>query len=124
MIYRRQSQHLLLCVLRVSTDVLDLPGVIVSDQNAASEYVRFAPAPKGLRNVDKDLVFAESWVHPHDQIAHWRHKSTKCAEVLVPDVIAPGYIEGAYVSGTKGEKPLQAVAQALLITIDRNVFFQ
>lgn len=124
MIYKRQNQHESLCVLRVSTDVLDLAGVIISDQNAASDYTRFAPGPRGLRIVDRDLVFAESWAHPHDQIAHWRHKSIKCAEVLVPDVVDPKYIDGAYVPGAKGKKALQAAAPALLITTNRHMFFQ
>ena len=40
MLFRRQNQHLTLCVLQVSTDVLDLEGVIVTDANAASPYRR------------------------------------------------------------------------------------
>jgi len=41
MLYKRQGQHADLCVLQVSTDVLDLLGVVVTDANASSDYVRF-----------------------------------------------------------------------------------
>lgn len=59
MLYKRQGQHLELCVLQVSTDVLDLPGVVVTDANASSDYTRFAAAPAGLSIVDRDLTFAD-----------------------------------------------------------------
>jgi hypothetical protein len=39
--FKRQAEAPDLCVLRVSTRVLDLAGVVISDQNAASGYVRF-----------------------------------------------------------------------------------
>lgn len=41
MMFKRQAEAPDLCVLRVSTRVLDLAGVVISDQNAASGYVRF-----------------------------------------------------------------------------------
>nr|VFJ98995.1 MAG: protein of unknown function (DUF4433) [Candidatus Kentron sp. LFY] len=43
MMYKRLAQVEVLCVLCVSTDVLNLPGVVITDQNAASDYVRFYP---------------------------------------------------------------------------------
>ncbi len=68
-----------LCVLRVSPDVLDLPDVVITDQNAASEWARFHPAPDGLAYIKKDVVFARSWKHPDDQKREWQHKSAMCA---------------------------------------------
>ena len=47
MLYLRRHQEI--CVLAVSPDVLDLPDVIVTDQNAGGDYVSFRPAPDGLR---------------------------------------------------------------------------
>jgi hypothetical protein len=41
MMFKRRDQASELCVLQVSTTVLPLPGVVISDQNAASDYVRF-----------------------------------------------------------------------------------
>jgi len=87
----RRSHHFILCVLRVSTDVLDISGTVVTDGNAAGNYVRFAPAPGGLAIVDKELAFAHWWTHP-DPIEYLRRKSARCAEVLVPDRVDPGFI--------------------------------
>ena len=41
MMFKRQADAPNLCVLRVSRQVLDLAGVVITDQNAASGYVRF-----------------------------------------------------------------------------------
>jgi hypothetical protein len=65
-----------LCVLRVSTDVLDLPDVVVSDANAAAKgvYTRFEEAPEGLAIVNRNLTFARYWTHA-DYIEELRHKA-------------------------------------------------
>src|SRR5262249_62402948 len=41
MMFKRRPEAPNLCVLRVSTQVLELEGTVISDQNAASDYVRF-----------------------------------------------------------------------------------
>lgn len=56
MLYMRKHEEI--CVLAVSTDVLELPGVIITDQNAAGEYVSFRPVLTGLSHVSRDLTFA------------------------------------------------------------------
>ena len=112
-----------LCVLRVSTDVLDLPGVVVADQNAASDYAFFDASPGGLAYVDRALVFAEYWTHPNDQIEEWRHKSIKCAEVLVPDVVEPRRITGAYVASAEARAALLTVAPNLTVDVNVHLFF-
>ena len=83
MLYKRLDQHEQICVLSVSTDVLDLRGVVVTDRNAGSDYVQFRPAPGGLSIVNQELTFADSWTSA-DQIDYWRRKAAKCAEILVP----------------------------------------
>jgi ssDNA thymidine ADP-ribosyltransferase, DarT len=103
MMYLRKALHESTCVLRVSPDVLDLPNVFIADQNAASKHSRFASSPAGLVNVDREMVFAEDWRHPGDPAAYQRHKRMKCAEALVPDAVPPGYLMGAYVSGSQAQ---------------------
>lgn len=124
MLYKRLPMHGSLCVLRVSTDVFDLPGVVIADRNASSGYVRFGPVPGGLALLDHHDVFAESWQHPEDQIATWRHASVKCAEVLVPDSVDRRFILGAYVPGQPGHGYLAATAPDLPAEIDRHLFFR
>lgn len=113
-----------LCVLRVSPDVVDLPDVAIADQNAASDYVRFAHASVGLVLIDCDTVFAQYWAHPGDQIAEWRHKSAMCAEVLVPDTVAPTYILGAYVGTPSAQQNVAAVTSSLAVTLNQYMFFR
>ena len=96
MLHKRLSDAATLCVLRISTDVLALPGVVITDQNAASDYVRFL-APNQWRLLPWDDILAEDWRHPGDQIAYWKHKSRKCAEVLIPRSVASRFLRGAYV---------------------------
>lgn len=40
------------CLLRVSCDILELPGAVIADQNAASNYVYFDSSPRGLRLIN------------------------------------------------------------------------
>ena len=111
-------------MLRVNTSVLDLAGVIITDQNAASDYRRFMAAPTGLSAIEEDMVFAEYWTHPEDQIAEWRHKSVKCAEVLVPDLVDPTYIFGAYVSNAGSSEALAQQAPDLQVAVNAHLFFR
>lgn len=112
-----------LCVLRVSPDVLDLPDVVITDQNAASEWARFHPAPGGLAYIKKDVIFARSWKHPDDQKWEWQHKSAMCAEVLVPDRVDPAFIMGAYVWCEEDRARLARIAPTLEVVVDGDLFF-
>jgi hypothetical protein len=94
MLFRLHGDHPKLCVLRVNPEVLDLPGAVIADGNAASGYTSFRPAPAGLSFVDKDTVFAERWTEG-DQIEVWEKTRVKCAEVLVPARVDPRWIVGA-----------------------------
>ena len=123
MLHKRKDQHLEICVLQIRPEVLDLPDVIVTDQNAASDYVRFAKAPEGLPIVNREMVFAEWWKHPEDQILEWRHTSIKCAEVLVPDRVDPRFICGTYVSCDQAQQAVVAVNADLHVAVDRHLFF-
>jgi hypothetical protein len=123
MLFRRINMHRTICVLSVDLAVLDLPGVVVTDQNAASNYVRFAGGQDALAIVDLAFTFAEFWTHPEDTIQEWRHKSAMCAEVLVPDVVPPRFVTGAYVSGSAAARNFDAMGLALAGSINRALFF-
>lgn len=122
MMYRRRGFVDKLCVLRVSTSVLDLPGVVVTDGNAASEYSLFRPAPGGLRMVNQELTFAEYWTH-QDAIEGMRRKSAKCAEVLVPNRVSPEYIEGIWVGTETALREVKAVGMSVGVELDGHLFF-
>lgn len=123
MLYKRRDHHPDLCVLRVSPDVLDLPEVVIADGNAASAYTAFWPSPAGLGKVDKDLVFAEYWTDP-DGIQQMRKARAKCAEVLVPDRVAPRYVFGAYVSSQEAMERFEGLVPEFSVAINAHLFFR
>ena len=110
-------------MLRVNTDVLDLPGVIIADRDAASKYARFGSVASILESIDYDLVFAESSEYPEVPVKERSPMAIKCAEVLVPVRVAPDYVIGAYVSGAIGWARLARVAPSLEATINSGLFF-
>ncbi len=124
MLLKKSALREQLCVLRVHADVIDLPGAVITNSNAASKYARFLPAPAGLGIVDRDRTFADWWTHPGDEIEQWRHSAQKCAEVLVPDVVPRSHIFGAYVSCHQGLQALNNVAPGLPTTVNAHMFFQ
>jgi hypothetical protein len=122
MMSKRRDEASKLCVLRVAKRVLGIQGAVITDQNAASTYVRFyAPDQIGFLNLD--AIFARNWKHPEDQIGEWKHSSAKCAEVLIPGRVPPELIEGAFVLDAVAKQSLTEFGFPHLITIDADLFF-
>ena len=95
MMFKRQEEVPQLCVLRVSTAVAGLEGVVFADRNASSDWVRFLH-PSQWDVLEFDAIYAADWRH-QDRIEYFARKSKKCAEILVPELVEPGYLFGAYV---------------------------
>ena len=123
MMYKRQNNAEQLCVLRVSTEILKIQGVVVADQNAASDYVRFL-TPCDIPLLNLDMIFADDWTHSNDKIAYLRHKSMKCAEVLVPNCIGVEYIVGAYVVNDVVAAKMRTTGFVKAIEVNPNLFFK
>lgn len=123
MLSKRRARNDEICVLRVNATVLDLPGVIVSDRNAASSWVRFFPVAEGLRTIDRDRVFAQFWIHSQNPYDEMRHKSEKCAEVLIPDRVTPNYLIGAYVANDRARVSFDAQDISLPVEVRGSMFF-
>jgi hypothetical protein len=121
MMYYRKESHFDLCVLRVSAEVLDLPGVVIADGNAASGMTRFGASPQGLALIDRDLVLAEWWN------GSWEAKRVRCAEVLVPKAVPPEFLFGVYVSCEPARRrcnELDLTEPRLQITINEHMFYR
>lgn len=123
MLSKRRDQNDLICVLRIEHSVLDLPGVIVADRNAASDYVRFYPAADGIQALDRDMVFARFWINAADPFDEMIRKSVKCAEVLVPDQIEPRFVISAYVANERALWAFQALNTQLPVAVNSGMFF-
>jgi hypothetical protein len=117
---RDQAERL--CVLSISIKILQIEGAVITDRNAAStDYVRFL-APKDWHLLDFEKIYARDWRH-QEKIEYWNHKSIKCAEVLIPNSIDPGYIKGAYVVSTAAKDLLKDCGFTLPIKIEPALFF-
>jgi len=123
MLSRRREQNATICVLCVSPDVLDLPGVIVADRNAASDWVKFSAVEEGLRQISRERVFAQYWTHQGDSFEEMNHKSEKCAEVLVPDRVEARFFVGAYVANQAALAAFNAINVELPASINSAMFF-
>jgi len=127
MMYVLKDRHSDLAVVAISPNMIDQPGVVISDCNAARDMALFKPAPDGLELIDPELVYAEDWRHPN-QIEYYKHQGIMCAEVLVPDKIDKRYISKIYVSSSKSHNDLMSIsgvaARNLSVVIDSHLFFQ
>ncbi len=123
MLYKRLNEVAGLCVLRVSTEVLGIDGTVISDQNAASDYVRFLH-PSQWQVLAFDDIFAMDWRHPGDAISFWRHKARKCAEVLVPHRVEARFLTGAYVVDAAAAARLSGLGFGLPVSDNPVLFFR
>lgn len=127
MMYKRKDEHSQLSVIKVSIQVMSEQGVVLSDQNAASNYARFHSYPDGLRLIDFDYVYADSW-QDEDQVTAWRKKARKCAETLVPNRVDPRYLTGFYVSNEQTRQRVEGLLRlhqcALPVIANPHLFFR
>jgi hypothetical protein len=112
-----------LIVLRVSEAVLDIPGTVLTDGNAASSGTRFYPSPEGLENLDSELIFAKYWTDSN----FWpvkEKKRARNAEVLVPRLVPSIYIEGCYVDTLAKRAHCQVFDNLPVVTVRREIYFR
>lgn len=112
-----------ICVLRIASAVLDQPGVIVTDRNAASGWARFWPVAAGLGKIDRERLFARYWTHRDNPYEEMNHKSEKCAEVLMLDRVEARFIVGAYVPNQAAQLTFQRLNAGLAVQIRGDMFF-
>ncbi len=111
-----------LCVLRISQEVLDIPGTYVTSGNAASDWTRVAPGAAGLTVVDRDATFIRYWGTDDSQAAHVARSKTM-AEVLVPGCVPPSFVTGAYAGNRQIAKRVLAEWSMLEAVVCPDIFF-
>ncbi|MHB1618216.1 MAG: DUF4433 domain-containing protein [Metallibacterium sp.] len=123
MLFRRLSEAADLCVLQVSTDVLETSGTVITDRNAAADYVRFlAPSQASVLNFDD--IYAMDWRHQNNPSRYYQHRSRKCAEVLVPHEVKTQFLSGAYVIDDAAATRLRAAGFHLQAVVNTVLFFR
>lgn len=106
-----------IAILRVDQAVMDLPGVIVTDRNAAASDVIFRPADTGLPALSEVDLYRIWWNTTRDT------KQKRCAELLVPRRVPPEYVLGAYVRTESCRSALGTSCPELTVTVDASRFF-
>ncbi len=124
MLYRLIMNDKNVCVLKINEAIIDLPGTIVADRNASSDWVRFYPAETGLAHIDEELIYARDWTNPDDQVDEWRRKSCICAEVLRPDQVDVKWIRGIYGSCEDTARRAKLAWSSANVIINKDIFFR
>jgi hypothetical protein len=123
MMYKRKNGVVPLAVVRLHPAVLDLPGAVITDGNAASDNTSFSPSPSGLARLDEERVYAEWWDNP-DYWTKVELKRARCAELLVPDRVEPRFILGCYVDRWDRRPECIAQVPGLVVEVNAYVFFR
>lgn len=124
MLYSKQADFGSIAIICVSAKVLDLPDVVVSDMNAATNIAAFYPVEMGLNRLNFDKIFTVNWNLPDDS-EKARLKSIVSAEVLVPYKIEVNYIKEIKVYSDSSKKNLEALLGCnIKITVDPYLFFR
>lgn len=123
MMYKRKDNAENLCVLAISTEVLNIDGCVLSDQNSSTDLVKFYTPEEGLNHIDFDLVFAQYW-NVGDYYEQRKRKAIKCAEILVPDCVPYDYIIGAFVLNKEAEQKLLDFGFNKKIAVNAAPFFR
>jgi hypothetical protein len=121
MMYTQKNGLVPLTVVRLHPAVLDLPGSIITDGNAASNDTIFSPSPSGLDRLNEERVYAKSWDNP-DYWTKVELKRARCAELLVPDRVEPRFILGCYVDRQDRSSECIAQVPGLLVEVNAYVF--
>lgn len=122
MLFKLREKAKNLCVLRISKEVLKMQGVVVTDQNASSKYARFLSSEQ-INNINFNMVLADDWRHPQDPVSYRRHRTMKCAEVLVPTCIPATFVFSAYAADESVKETVIAQGIRDNIVINPKMFF-
>ena len=87
MLYKRRSVQHELCVIEIAKSIILDKKCVVSDGNAAAQRTKFFCPIDGLTKLDWKTLRKGTWYDDKEA------KRRMCAEVLVPNEIAPEYFD-------------------------------
>lgn len=111
------------CVLSISTSVLDLDEVVVTDGNAASDATAFRSVSAGLAEIDYERVFAQDWNHANP-FKKREHRRVMCAEILVPGSVDAAMILGIYVASDEVAAAISGNVANVRAVAKEHLFFR
>ncbi len=122
MLYRVRNRFPNVGVLMVDAEeIFKLSDIWVSDRNAAASHAKFYRAPSGLKHLDWEAVYSESWAHGGK--VDTSRKQAMQAEILVPTIVPPGFITRLVVSKRRVRVHAQQLAPKLRTTLNPDLFF-
>jgi hypothetical protein len=122
MMVKCRPKYSSMCVLRIGSQILDRPKVVISDQNASSSYALFLQSPAGLKKLASEDIFVRSWICADNPIRQMQLGSAVCAEVLVPYKVDASLIVGAFVPNQSSLQKLKSCSPALPVEINTDIF--
>jgi len=106
-----------LAVLSVRREILDLPGVFMTDGNAASDNSQMNPVSPSRLGIIANQIETIWW----DAVDGKRKSMAEC---LVPDIVPPGYLESVYVANhAVADKVKEIVGESALPVIPQPAMF-
>lgn len=120
MMYRRRETPGL-CVIRVSNQVLDVPGAYYSTRNASADGADFFECDGDFEQLDESRLYSKTWMSDNGP----DHDKMQCmqAEVLIPDRIGVQFIECIYVRTKEEAETLKRRFPGLDVRVYPGLFF-
>lgn len=109
-------------VVRVAHEALDLPGVVVTDGNAASSTTHFHDPATELELLDSTYVYALSW-NVQDPFEKAERKRRRCAEVLIPGEVPAAMLRGLLVETRNEARMYRSRITTMNVEVNPDVFF-
>jgi hypothetical protein len=106
-----------ICVVRISSDILDIDGAYYTTRNAGAGDCDFHPFLGAFDHLDEAEIYVRGW-EGRDE----RQKMQ--AEVLIPDVIPPQYLECVYVRSERHRQLARQLAAPLDVRVYPGLFFE
>lgn len=125
MLFIRRPVHATIAVLAIHPDVIDYPGVFITDGNAASRATSFyRPDQAGFEALANYDFHAQYWtkeaMSPQDREEASR---MRCAEVLVPNHIHKSLITRVYCSTDETRAEVVSNGCTIEVVTDEQLFF-
>ncbi len=123
MLCSKKSKNEEICILCISTEILNVPNVVMTDMNAAKSLVKFYDVKNGIDKLDFNRIFKKYWISENN-CTYNENKGIKCAEVLIPYFIDKKYINKIIVySENAKSKVIDSIGRVTDVSINEKCFF-
>lgn len=117
---KNDNQFGQICVLVLDAQqLLQIPNAVISDMNAAASLVNFYSATD-LNVLDFARIYDPNWNHA-DENEKRLHGYQKCAELLIPTMVNPSHILGAYVQNKEMGNQISDIVPK--VKVNKSIFF-